>query len=598
MELLWEAAETSLDEDVSKTKSYTSRLMAFEEVQHDSSLLMKALRYQATAERWLGNYVQSIKEFGICYQYYKNQSDTVNLAIVNSYLGAMNVFMGYNEEAQKYLLERYELLKPRDMPSELASAVNGLAIFYANMGQNEKAYERYLEALALYESADDTLGRASIHANLGLLLMEEGNLEEAEHHLKIQGRLDSLVNDQRGLGFHFDFMGSLKNMQGKKEEALQYHLTGLQIRSALPSIYNVSESRAGLAQILYDLERYDDAIDQAEKILETRFETQSLSHQERAYGVLAESHEAKGNYSQALAYYKDYKLISDSIYNRDLAEILAEKDAKFELVEQKAKISLLDTENQASKLIIGQKNKTLIVVVSAMVLFTLLSLILFMLLKKYLRQKKDLAKALGEKDILLGEIHHRVKNNLQLISSLLTLQGKSINDEMAINAINEGRNRVRSMALIHQDLYQRDNITGLKVKDYLIKLCRELFDTYNIHNDQVKLHLDIEELNLDIDTLIPLGLIMNELITNSLKYAFPEKKDGDLYITLKEKAGLLKLQIKDNGVGYDPDNVREASFGQRMVKSLIEQLDGAWKVVHEHGTEVLMEFKDYKITPV
>ena len=129
--------------------------------------------------------------------------------------------------------------------------------------------------------------------------------------------------------------------------------------------------------------------------------------------------------------------------------------------------------------------------------------------------------ALKEKDFLLREIHHRVKNNLQVISSLLSLQARQIGDKNIQKAINEGRSRVRSMALIHQNLYQNENLTGVSVERYLSNLLSELFDTYKVDSDKITLHFNIQDIDLDVDTMVPFGLILNELISNCLKHAFP-----------------------------------------------------------------------------
>ena len=161
--------------------------------------------------------------------------------------------------------------------------------------------------------------------------------------------------------------------------------------------------------------------------------------------------------------------------------------------------------------------------------------------EKELAQKNEIiSEALAEKELLLKEIHHRVKNNLQVISSLLYLQSDYIKDEKALSAIQEGRNRVQSMAIIHQNLYQEDNLTGIQVKDYFEKLTQSLFNSYKVQADQIELQLDIEAINLDVDTVIPLGLVVNELITNSLKYAFPENQAGYLKIALRSRINLLQ----------------------------------------------------------
>lgn len=288
--------------------------------------------------------------------------------------------------------------------------------------------------------------------------------------------------------------------------------------------------------------------------------------------------------------------MSDSIYNRDLLSEIETKDALYEKAKQDREITKLNAINEIADTKLSNKNK--IISIGTVSLAIILTLLLFLcrLLQKYKNKKDKLAKALSEKDILLREIHHRVKNNLQLISSLLTLQGRSIDDEIAIKAINEGKNRVRSMALIHQDLYNKENLTGITVKTYMEKLIQELFDTYRIDKDRIKLELDIEDLELDVDTVIPLGLIINELITNSLKYAFPNEDTGILKVNLSEINDQLVLTISDNGIGYDTTKINKNSFGSTLVNALTEQLEGSIEIDNNQGTTILISIKDYKST--
>lgn len=598
---LLDAAILAYGIDKERSVGYTSRLLEMSKVQADSSLYMDVLRRQAAANRWMGNYVRSIEEFKRCYAYFRHHSDTTQWAFSANHLGAMHIFMGYTETAQDYLNEVYELEKARGNPSAIAGATNGLAIFYSNINQYQKARERYEEALALFETADDTLGRANVHANLGLLLIDMEEYDLAEYHLGMQGRLDSLLNTAWGLGFYFDFMGYLRRKQGRLEEAYQSHLTALGIREGLESHYNVSESRSHLCDILLELKRYPETIDQAEKILETKDLHNSLSHQQKAYSSLSMAREALGNYRGALEAHKAYKLLSDSILNQDILEKVAEKDAKFDLAEQRNQVALLDAQNTASVAVIAQKNRTIWLGTAGLLIFIVLSLVLYILSRKYLRQKKVLSVALSDKELLLKEIHHRVKNNLQIVSSLLSLQSRTVNDAGVLQAINEGKSRVRSMALIHQNLYQGDKLTGVEVKPYLEKLSRELFDTYRVDADEVQMILDIEPVTLDVDTLVPLGLIVNELITNSLKYAFAAKNDSDqttefIRVDLHEADGVLELAVSDNGQGYDP-NLASAKegFGQKLLRSLSAQLGTSPEVESgAGGTRTLLRITKYK----
>jgi two-component sensor histidine kinase len=209
-------------------------------------------------------------------------------------------------------------------------------------------------------------------------------------------------------------------------------------------------------------------------------------------------------------------------------------------------------------------------------------------------QKKLISRSLAEKETLLKEIHHRVKNNLQVVSSLLGIQSRQVKDQAALEAIKEGRARVHSMSLIHQDLYKKDHPTGIEMRSYFKKLSRDLLDTYDISTDKIALTSDIDEIILDVETVIPLGLILNELITNALKYAFPDGK-GSIHVQLKETDKGLLLGVKDNGIGMqNPHKVKEGdTFGYDLIQSFLEKMEGDIEIRSKDGTEVLVLFQDY-----
>lgn len=199
--------------------------------------------------------------------------------------------------------------------------------------------------------------------------------------------------------------------------------------------------------------------------------------------------------------------------------------------------------------------------------------------------------------VLMKEIHHRVKNNLQVISSLLDLQSLTIADNQASEAVKEGKNRVQSMALIHQNLYSEGNIKGIKTKEYISNLLQSLCDSYNITNDKVKVRTQIDDLNLDVDTMIPLGLVLNELVSNSLKYAFKDGRSGELSIVLKEEPQHLLLKVSDNGIGYPEGmNAKEGrSFGMKMIRAFAQKLKAKLDIYNSNGAVVEMQITKYKL---
>jgi len=206
--------------------------------------------------------------------------------------------------------------------------------------------------------------------------------------------------------------------------------------------------------------------------------------------------------------------------------------------------------------------------------------------------------SLKEKEVLLKEIHHRVKNNLQVISSLLNLQTKYIKDQGVLNLFRESQDRIRSMALIHERLYQSEDLASINFTAYIRSLTNEIFRAYRIDPSRIKLTLDLKNVHLSVDTAVPCGLIINELVSNALKYAFSssDKEEGHVWISLcKLEDGEIELIIKDNGVGIPDDvNFRGAdSLGLHLVEILAEdQLDGHISVNCDEGTEFRILFKE------
>ena len=201
--------------------------------------------------------------------------------------------------------------------------------------------------------------------------------------------------------------------------------------------------------------------------------------------------------------------------------------------------------------------------------------------------------SLGEKEVLLKEINHRVKNNLQLISSLLSLQSGRIVEEEAREGFKESQNRVSSMALIHEKLYESEDLARIDFVEYIRHLAPNLFHAYGVDSDAIKLKLSVDEVALGVDTAIPCGLIINELISNSLKHAFPGGRKGEISITLRSQEGdKLTLALRDNGVGLpkDLDFRNTPSLGLQLVNTLTDQLGGTIELSGNGGAEFTITF--------
>ncbi|QNM85430.1 sensor histidine kinase [Polaribacter pectinis] len=291
-------------------------------------------------------------------------------------------------------------------------------------------------------------------------------------------------------------------------------------------------------------------------------------------------------YTEALDYKEKAIVLTRKIYSEDLSTSLANYKT-----DQAVKLK--------EKEIVHEKEQTKLYGVIALLAIILFIISLLVILKvkkqsKELSEKNKLVEqTLKEKELLVKEVHHRVKNNFQIVSSLLELQSRGIEDEKALELANEGKNRVKSMALIHQKLYQ--NESGLVDFDEYIKLLiKELSSLYASEN-KINTSISSEGMMFDVDTAIPLGLIINEIITNSYKYAFRNNKENNLSISInKEKSNDYKLTIEDNGPGLsDNFDVKKAkSLGLRLINRLVKQLHGSLKQTNKEGAKFEILFKD------
>jgi len=201
--------------------------------------------------------------------------------------------------------------------------------------------------------------------------------------------------------------------------------------------------------------------------------------------------------------------------------------------------------------------------------------------------------SLREKEVLLKEIHHRVKNNLQVISSLLSLQSRSIVDEETRKFFQESQHRVHSMALIHEQLYESGDLSRIDFASYIEQLVAYLFRSYGVSLSRVTLKTRIPELHFAVDIAVPCGLIVNELASNSLKYGFPDGRAGEIQITFKKgPGGCVTMLFQDNGVGF-PKHVsllNTRTLGLRLVRTLAQQLGGQAELKNRNGAQVKIEF--------
>ena len=310
-----------------------------------------------------------------------------------------------------------------------------------------------------------------------------------------------------------------------------------------------------------------------------------------------------GNYLSAIAFFQKYKSLNDTIFNDKRNKQLEELQVKYETARKESEIQQLSNNNmvQENKL----KNSRILRNSIISVALVLIGIIYY---RYHLKQKtnkmlaysqieiaqknRHLERLVNEKDWLVKEIHHRVKNNYQMVMGLLGAQSGYLKHEEALTAIQESKQRIQAMSIIHQKLYQSNNLSAINMKDYVPELVEFLKFSYN-QDPKIKFSLNIEQIILDHSYAIPLGLILNETITNSIKYAFPGKSEGTITISLRNtNKGQIELVIEDNGVGIPDRYTKTApnSMGLNLIKGLCEDIAGVCTLENNGGTRISILF--------
>ncbi|NNE76963.1 MAG: tetratricopeptide repeat protein [Pricia sp.] len=304
----------------------------------------------------------------------------------------------------------------------------------------------------------------------------------------------------------------------------------------------------------------------------------------QAYETLGKAHAGNHNYQEAYKAFAEYDQLKRRIFTAEADQRTSLLRTELDVAGKESTILLQES------LIKRQKSlQTLFIII--VVLMLLLLVLSYKAFSNNLKKNRLLQKQNEEKEFLLKEIHHRVKNNLERISSLLSLQSAHIQDADVLEAMVESQHRVHSMGMIHQKLYLGKSLASIEMKDYFENLSEYITDVFGMA-DQVDVNVAMPAFELDVDIAIPIGLIVNELLTNSFKYAFPNGRQGNIRISLKKSNEILQLDVIDDGVGFMLKNdVLGTGFGTKLIRILTKQLDGKIVVNTNQGTSVSIQFQ-------
>jgi two-component sensor histidine kinase len=442
-----------------------------------------------------------------------------------------------------------------------SSIYHSLGVMFHTSDNYEKALEYYNIAYEKAKTDNDLMLQKKCLINIGSIHSSLQDYTKAKTTL-----LKSLEIDKRPeLDYNiYANLGNLFIRQKLYKEAIPYLEKSVIVNpenlDSEKNLMYLIEAKAALQDSTAMLPLIKRAIIEAENIT-------ALRAKSNLYNALSKYFYAFKDYKTAVDYHKKYHDIFVEIKEKQRDQTVYDLETNYQTEKKERE---LESKKANEKLFV-------IILVFLAIVLTLVTFFYYKNQKKkqLLSQQKILLESTVEdKNILLKEIHHRVKNNLQVISSLLSLQQRQITDKKASQAMQEGRDRVKAMALIHQNLYQDTDLIGVETNDYINKLAKSLVKNYQTEAKAIKLNIDVEPIKLDIDTIIPLGLVINELISNALKYAFTTKTSGTISIHLKSNNSTLNLSVTDNGMGLPKDfNIDTIpSLGFRLIKAFSDKL--------------------------
>lgn len=465
-------------------------------------------------------------------------------------------------------------------------------------GDIEKAYQNSLRTSALAEKSGDTALIVTANYYLADYYVKLGDIRKFLETVERNYKMDSAAvvesdYKEAGIGQWLDaliylneqplrisqLLGEISERSNGLIRSLEYRLNWLAKLSPDNPYYKQQLGLYGAANLIELVDTFDKL---AKERLDGHLYTNFLTNAARVFHRHGYHQEAMQQYGKALK-------TNRKVYSEQLSKELAEIEAKKVSREKDEEIRIEQAKKQRYIVIAISAGLLVVVVLLAFVNQRRQASRLRAKNDEIERQRRQLEKADNEKALLIKEIHHRVKNNFQVVSSLLELQTRGIQDAKAKELAEEGQNRVKSMALIHQRLYQNDDLL-ISFDEYTHALVDEISALFDI---EVEAEIDTQNLAFDIDTAIPLGLILNELITNAFKYGLDEN-DRKLNIYFEKLDSEYKMVVKDNGGGLDPNfNLTKAkSLGLRLVNRLSQQLKGKAEILQEQGAAFAIYFKD------
>lgn len=584
-------------------KELNAALLIFDRLLHSASLGTKAiiLDYKmrvyteiGNAEYMMGNFSEAMTSFSTCLKISEESGDKSSVADAYNNLGIIYAEQGNYPEALKAQLNALKFREAGNDREKMAASYNNIGSIYDGMNNLTEALKNHIASLEIKKELNDKQGISQSYNNIGNIYASLRNFPEALKNNYASLAISKERGDKTGMASAYTSIALVNQKQGNLSEALENYFNALKISEEVGDKENLADVYTEIGKIYGMQKKNIDALLYLKKGLALSYEIGSPEHLYKTYSGLTSLDSAMGNYKDALNHYKLSITYRDSLFNEENTKKIVQSQMEYEFDKKEAKEKAIQEKKDALAASEVKRQRTIRNSTFAGLAFLLLfSIVVYYQRNKISWEKKRSDQLVVDKEMLIKEIHHRVKNNLQVISSLLELQSETIEDDKAKAAVMEGQSRVQSIALIHHKLYRADEMASVEFKSFVTDLYTQVESVFKKPNTEVEFKIIADETNISIDAAVPLGLIINELLTNTFKYAMGQNRKNIISIALgegeRESEGVsknFKLVYRDNGpglpVGYDLEN--SISFGMKVIRLLTEQLGGNLIFYNDNGS--------------
>lgn len=532
----------------------------------------------------------------------KEMKDTVMEANALGNIGVAYHARGFLQPALNYHLAAARLREATSSKQYLGKSYNNIGLLYRIKKDYPKAMEYLNKSLEIKQKDGDEAGIVTTLMNIGSCFQHIGQYDSALAYARNGLTLAKKINDNENIAATTGNIGLALLSIGKTEQAKTYLTRALELYGNNGNDEEFLSIYQGLSKYYLQIGNLNESKAFAQKGLQKARQMQRREQEVTFLKLVANLTKLEGNTQLAYTYLEQATQLNDSLLNEANIRQLNEMNILYETELKENEIQYLTNETLESKLKLVNNKRQRNVLITALVFAGITAVVIGYSLKKnkeknalLTKQNEIIENQLKEKEILMGEIHHRVKNNLQIISGLLNLQSRHIADPNAQQAVREGRNRVKSIALIHQQLYQRESLTAINLSHYLKDLMQSIDQSFKDNGKQITHQVVCPDLLLDVEAAVPIGLIVNELVTNCYKHAFQHKSHGNIALKITADEPAMQVIIQDNGDGLPEGfNLQEQkSFGLKMISTLVNKLKASFTIDNQKGATFILHIPNY-----